>query len=349
MTNEILPIQPAFIDTRPLPPVILREGARAAERFVEFFTANIRNPNTRAAYARAVADFFAWLDCRRVSLRQVSPFIVAAYVEELGGRIAAPSVKQHLAGVRMLFDYLVIGQVIPMNPAASVRGPKHVVKRGKTPVLDAEQARRLLDSIDVGTIVGLRDRALVAVMVYSFARVGAVVGLDVESYFQNGKRWWLRLHEKESKVHEVPVHHKAEEYLDAYIEAADLSGHKRMPLFRTIDRCRRLTERRMQRTEVLLMIKRRARAAGLPETTCCHTFRATGITVYLLNGGTVEKAQQIAGHESPRTTKLYDRTSDTISLDEVERIVLYGIVGRHYVQRPYGKERPLCIGIRSRS
>ena len=209
---------------------------------------------------------------------------------------------------------------MPTNPAYAVRGPKHVIKTGRTPVLTAEETRILLDCIDVNTIAGLRDRAVIGVMVYSFARVGAVVGMRVEDYFQEGKRWWFRLHEKGGKRHEVPAHHNAEAYVDTYLAAAQIAEDRKGPLFRSLDRERHLTERRLHRLEVLAMIKRRARQAGLPHTTCCHTFRATGITPYLQNGGTIEHAQQIANHESPRTTKLYDRTNDAISLDEIEHI-----------------------------
>ena len=307
----------------PIPAVIAREGEQAAKRFIEFFTANIRNPNTRQAYARAVWQFLQWTEERRLPLQCLNPIFVSAYIEGIQSHLAAPSVKQHLAAIRMLFDYLVIGQVIPHNPAASVRGPKHVVKRGKTPVLQASQARQLLDSIDTSTLVGLRDRAIIAVMVFSFARVGAVVGMNKEDYFQNGKRWWFRLHEKGGKRHEVPAHHNAEAYLDAYLEAAKSeSWAKKAPLFRTLSREKSLTEARMTRTDVLRMVKRRAEEALLPDSTCCHTFRATGITAYLENGGTIENAQTIAAHESPRTTKLYDRTSDEITLDEIERILI---------------------------
>lgn len=186
----------------------------------EFFTANIRNRYTRAAYARAVAQFARWCDARHVALAQLTPVIVAAYIEELGQHVAKPSVKQHLAALPMLFDYVVTGQVLPTNPAYAVRGPKHVVKTGRTPVLTAEETRVLLDHIDVNTIAGLRDRALIGVMVYSFARVGAVVGMSLEDYFQEGKRWWFRLHEKGGKRHEVPAHHNAEAYMDAYLAAA---------------------------------------------------------------------------------------------------------------------------------
>ena len=178
----------------------------------------------------------------------------AAYVEEMGTVLSPPSVKQHLAAIRMLFDYLVIGQIVPMNPASSVRGPKWVVNKGKTPVLTAEEARALLDSIDVSTIGGLRDRAMIGVMVFSFARIGAVVAMDVVDFFQQGKRWWFRLHEKGWKRHDVPTHHKAEEYLDAYMLAASIVGRKRVPLFCTLDRGRNLTEGRIHRREALAMI-----------------------------------------------------------------------------------------------
>lgn len=303
-----------------LPAAIARAGERAAWRFIEFFTANIRNKNTRAAYVQASSQFFAWCEERGLRLSDITPVVVAGYIETHAG--SAPTVKQHLAAIRMLFDWLVIGQVVPTNPAHSVRGPKHVVKRGKTPVLKADQARMLLDSIDTSTIVGLRDRAILGVMCYTFARVSAAVHMRVEDYYQNGKRWWFRLHEKGGKRHEVPAHHNAEAYMDAYLVAAGIAGEKKGPLFRTVDRSRELTLEPMTRTDVLRMIKRRAQDAGLPSSTCCHTFRATGITAYLENGGTIENAQAIAAHESPRTTKLYDRTSDEITLDEVERIAI---------------------------
>jgi site-specific recombinase XerD len=290
---------------------------------MEFFAATIRNANTREAYARAVRNFFDWCSARGYTdLHQLEPMTVAAYIEQLGQAQSKPTVKQHLAAIRMLFDWLVVGQVLPTNPASSVRGPAHVVKRGKTPVLSAEEARRLLDSIDGSTLIGLRDRAIVAVMVYSFARVSAVVGMLVEDYYPEGKRWWLRLHEKGGKLHQVPAHHAAEEYLDLYLKAAAIQSGRRTPLFRTLDRRGALTTKSMTRNDVFRMVKRRAKTAGIPADTCCHTFRATGITAYLDNGGTIENAQAIAAHESPRTTKLYDRTNDEITLDEIERIVI---------------------------
>lgn len=305
-----------------LPKLFLDAGDQACRRLIEFFTANIRNKNTREAYARAVVRFSDWCEHHKIRLEQVSPPLVAAYIEEMSTTHCAPSVKQHLAAIRMLLDYLVIGQALAINPASSVRGPKHVITRGKTPVLSAEQARQLIDAIDISTIAGLRDRALIAVMVYSFARVSAVIGMTGGDYYPDGKRWWFRLHEKGGKFHEVPAHHKAEEYVDAYLEAAGMMFGKWDPLFRSVDRRKRLTDRRIHRREVLAMIKRRARNAGLPDRIGCHTWRATGITTYLLGGGTLERAQQIAAHSSARTTKLYDRRNDEITLDEIERILI---------------------------
>ena len=316
-----------------VPALIADAGDQAARRFLEYFTANIRNKNTRAAYVHAVAEFTRWCEERGFTLKTIEPIVVAAYVEQLQARLAAPSVKQHLAAVRMLFDWLVTGQVVSVNPAASVKGPKYVVKKGKTLVLSVDDARTLLDSIKTEhkdrhgkktpLLIGLRDRALIATMVYSFARISAVLSMRVEDYYANGKRWWIRLHEKGGKFHEVPVHHKAEEYLDAYLKASGIGPDAKSPLFRSLGgRSQTLTELPLRRNNALDMIKRRALAAGLSPRVCCHTFRATGITAYLEAGGTIEKAQQIAAHESPKTTKLYDRTSDQITLDEIERIAI---------------------------
>ena len=290
---------PVAFAGRHSPAMIIQAGPDASRRFVEFFTANIRNPNTRAAYARAVGQFMEWCEARKLSLKDLSPFLVAAYVEQLSQRgpreravcrrtpdgrpftstasthaLTPPAVKQHLAAIRMLF-------------------------------------------------VGLRDRAFIGVMVFSFARVGAVCGMKVEDYYQNGKRCWFRLHEKGGKSHEVPAHHNAQAYLDEYLSASGIAQEKKTPLFRAAaGRTNTLSESGVSRTDVFRMIKRRVVAAGLPARICCHTFRATGITAYLEAGGTIENAQAIAAHESPRTTKLYDRTNSELTLDEIERIAI---------------------------
>lgn len=322
--DSIIPVVPRQLANvlDAVPTIFSEAGQQAAWKFVEFFTAHIRNPNTRVAYARAVSQFSSWCQGQQLRLENLNPFLIAAYIEHLGRTLAKPSVKQHLAAIRMLFDFLVVGQVVPSNPASSVRGPKYSLKRGKTPVLTAAETRLLFESIDTMTIAGLRDRALIGVMVFSFARIGAVLAMNTDDFYPQGKRWWFALHEKGGKHHQVPAHHKALEYLDAYLHAADLEVQKGMPLFRRLDRRRRLTENRLHPREALAMIKRRARRAGLGENICCHTFRATGITTYLLNGGTIERAAQIANHESTRTTQLYNRTGDEVSLDEIEKIII---------------------------
>jgi integrase/recombinase XerD len=304
----------------PLPAVFLRAVDRG-KRFWEFFTANIRNRNTRKAYFVAVSQFSAWCEQKKLRLEHIQPIHVAGYIEQLGAAVAKPTVKQHLAAIRMLFDWLVTGQVIPINPAHSVRGPRYSIKKGKTSVLSAEEMRVLLDSIDTSELIGLRDRALIALMGYTFARVGAAVGMKVEDYYIQKRRGWVRLHEKGGKVNELPCHHNLEQFLDEWLNASGLAGEQDAPLFPTM-RHRKLSGRTpLPEANVHMMIQRRALGAGIRTKISCHSFRATGITTYLQNGGKLEVAQQMAGHESARTTGLYDRRNDSVALDEVERVV----------------------------
>ena len=304
-------------------PALFSPTPAASKRFIEFFTANIRNPNTRRAYVRAASEFATWCESSGLGeLADIEPVHVAAYIETLQLRLSAPSVKLHLAGIRVLFDWLVVGQIVATNPAAAVRGPRHSVKKGKTPVLGADEARALIDAIDTSTLIGLRDRALIGLMVYTFARVGAATGMRVEDVYVQGRRTWVRLHEKGGKRHEMPCHHNLDEYLHAYIGKAGLIDAKGF-LFRTaLGRNGQLSEHPMSQADVYRMIGRRATRAEVHTKIGCHTFRATGITEYLRNSGKLEIAQQMANHESARTTGLYDRRSDLVNLDEVERIVI---------------------------
>jgi site-specific recombinase XerD len=305
-----------------VPALIATAGEQAGMRFLEFFAAAIRNPNTRRAYRGAVADFLAWCEAHQVaSIAAVQPLHVAAWVEQQTRDHAAPTVKLRLAALRHLFDWLVTGQVVPVNPAASVRGPSHRVTVGKTPVLDPEEARTLIDSIEVTTPVGLRDRALIGLMVYSFARIGAALGMQVEDVFTQQRRLWVRLREKGGKVHAMPCHHNLESYLSAYIEGTGLADDPKGALFRTIGRgTGLLTRTPLPQANAYAMIRRRAAAAGIMTKLGNHSFRATGITAYLKNGGTLEKAAQMANHASTRTTQLYDRRREELTLDEVEKI-----------------------------
>jgi len=192
---------------------------------------------------------------------------------------------------------------------------------GKTPILAADEAKRLIASIPADTPVGLRDRALIALMTYSFARVSAAVGMNVEDLIQTAGRSWVRLHEKRGKVHELPAHHKLLDHLDAYLDAAGHRDQPRSPLFRTArGRSGQLGLQRLTRHDAYAMVRRRAVAAGVVAKIGNHSFRGTGITTFLLNEGTLELAQEMANHSSPRTTKLYDRRRDGITQDAIERI-----------------------------
>ncbi len=300
---ELIPAPPVLL------PALFAPTPKASKRVLEFFTAQINNDNTRKAYMNATAS---------ASSRTFKP---STSQPSLQTEFTAPTVKQHLAALRMLFDWLVVGHVLDVNPAHAVRGPKYVVRKGKTPVLTAEEARALLDAIETDRLIGLRDRALIGVMVYTFARINAVLQTKVRDYFVQGRRGWVRLHEKGGKEHEVPCHHNLEQLLDEYIAAAGIAGDLEGPLFRTAaGKINALTGNSMWQQDAHRMIQRRAAKAGMKTRIGNHSFRATGITAYLKNGGRLEIAQQMANHESSRTTGLYDRRGDEITLDEVERV-----------------------------
>jgi site-specific recombinase XerD len=292
-TALVLSPSPGLVPARLFAPT-----PKAAKRVVEFFTAQINNDHTRKSYLNAARRFAQLCEANDLDeLAEVQPFHVAAFVKELQGSFSPPTV----------------------NPAHAVRGPKYVVTKGKTPVLAAEEARAVLDAIPTDSVIGLRDRALIGVMVYTFARVNAVIGMKVKDYYTQGRRGWVRLHEKGGKEHDVPCHHSLENLLDEYLAAAGIASDANGSLFRTAGR-KTGQAQAMWQQDVYRMIQRRAKAAGIKTRIGNHTLRATGITAYLKNNGTLEHAQTLANHASPRTTKLYDRRSDEISRDEVEKI-----------------------------
>jgi integrase/recombinase XerD len=166
-----------------------------------------------------------------------------------------------------------------------------------------------------------RDKALFAVLLYSWARVSAVVALKVEHYYERKGERWLRLHEKRGKIHEVPVHSKAREAIDQWLLGSDLGSKPAAPLFPAFGKGKKTIElRHMDRTNVWKLVQARARACGLQKRVCCHSFRATGITEYMGAGGALDIAQRIAGHSQLSTTKLYDRSQDRVTIAEIERV-----------------------------
>jgi site-specific recombinase XerC len=259
-------------------------------------------------------------------LAHVKPAHVAAYVEMLGlpesdgEGLSKPTIKQHLAALRMLFDWLVVGHVIEINPAHAVRGPKYSQKKGRTPVLDRDEARALIAAIDTTSLTGLRDRALIGIMIYTFARVGAVLQMNVGDYYSQARRGWVRLHEKGGKEHEAPCIPKLEAYLDEYIAAAGIGADRDAPLFRTTGRSTG-TLHRLTQQDAYRLIQRHAKRAGISTSVGNHSMRATGITDYLKSDGSLSEARKMANHADTRTTELYDRRGDSASLDE------YGKVG----------------------
>ena len=180
-----------------MPSLIVRAGGQAEKRFLEFFAAQIRNRNTREAYLRAVRDFLDWAEteARIENLLDIEPLHVAAWVEIKTQTYEAQSVKQQLAALRHLFDWLVTGHVLHTNPASFVRGPKFSYTKGKTPILTPTEARKLIRSIPTDTLVGLRDRALIGLMIYTFARVSAAVTMNVKDVYRTQENLWVRLHE----------------------------------------------------------------------------------------------------------------------------------------------------------
>jgi integrase/recombinase XerD len=246
---------------------------------------------------------------------------VAAYIEILQRQAAAPTVKQHMAAIRMLFSWLTEKGVLAMNPAREVKTERFSRTEGKTPAFVEGEVQRLINAVETTTHTGLRDRALLGTLAYTFARIGAVVNLKVEDYYPSGKRFLLRFKEKGGKEKELPVHHKLEQLLDEYLKASGLEKEPGSPLFpASIGKTGKLSRRPLVRTDAADMLKRRLKQARLPAHYSPHSFRATGITNFLENDGTLEAAQRIAGHADSRTTKLYDRRGQKVLLEDMERI-----------------------------
>lgn len=289
---------------------------------LNFLSTEIRNPNTRRAYFAAIRGFSVSLQSQGIVSAQLArPIHVARWVELMSRRYAPTTVKQRLAAVNMFLDWLVRHQVIAINPGASVKGPRYSQGKGKTPVLDAQEARQLIQAIPVDSAIGLRDRALIGVMLYSFARIGAVLKLKTSDVFVQSRRLWLRLQEKGGKLHDMPCHHELEEWLEEYLSVTGIPRDSDHPLFPSVDRSTgELGRNPLAHANAYQMVRRRAVRAGIKTAICNHTFRATGITAFLMNNGTLEMAARLANHSSTRTTQLYDRRNDAITLSEIERI-----------------------------
>jgi site-specific recombinase XerD len=236
---------------------------------------------------------------------------------------ASPATKkQHLAAIRRFFDKLALRRAVVLNPATSVRTGRHQVIEGMTPEIGVEPARKVLRSVNVSSLVGLRDRAAIGIMIYTAARVGAVAKLTMESFDHDGTQWTLRFTEKGGKAREIPVRHDLKQFLHQYLKTAKLKDEpKESPLFRTtVRRTKKLTEKAMTAVDMCRMVKRRMKAAGLPARLSPHSFRVTTITDLLTQGVPLEDVQYLAGHADARTTRLYDRREKKVTRNIVERI-----------------------------
>jgi integrase/recombinase XerD len=298
-------------------PAIVKAAGKAAEfAWEEFFQAELANAHTRKNYMHAVRQFLAWVEGRGLELPRITPADVGEYLQGLD--LAVPTKKLHLAALRRFFDRLVNRHVAVINPAATVKAERYAVVEGKTPEIGAEQARTLLRSIDASNVVGLRDRAVLAVLVYTAARVGAVARLSVKNLMHDGSQYTLRFSEKGGKSREIPVRHDLEQLLLSYLQAAGIAEG---PFFRTANRkTKTLTKNAMSGIDVCRMMKRRLKAAGLPGHFSPHSFRVATVTDLLGQNVPLEDVQYLAGHADPRTTRIYDRRRRKVTRNVVERI-----------------------------
>ena len=262
------------IAPEPAPPAVIAAAGGAAQfAWQEFLFGSVRNHYTRRAYLHAATRLFDWCHGRGLDLTRISPADIGQYLDGLP--LAAITKKLHLSAIRRLFDLLVNRHAVLLNPAASVRTERYQVVEGKTPEISIDQARRLLKRINTSHVIGLRDRAIIAVLIYTAARVGAVAKLQRRNFYESGDQFVLRFAEKRGKSREIPVRHDLQQFLFEYLDAAQLcDAVADTPLFRsTIRRTKQLTYRGMTAGDMGRMVKRRMSDAGLPARLCPHSFR----------------------------------------------------------------------------
>ncbi len=317
-----------------LPELVERAGGAARFAWDEFFYAEHHNPHTQRAYQRAVRRFLDWCEGEGVELAGVSPGMVGQYLVGLGG--SAAKRNQHLSALRGFFDRLVQRHVVMLNPAASVSGVKEQVIEGKTPEITIEQGRTLLASIktthkvkskgqkpeEAVNVVGLRDQAIIATLKFTACRAGALARLRLQDFQHDGEQYVLRFQEKGGKSREIPVRLELQRAILAYVRAAEIeAGPKDSPLFRSaVRKTKQLTGNALTSKAICELVKRRLKDAGLPERLSPHSFRVSAVTDLLNQGTPLEDVQYLAGHSSPRTTRLYDRRQKKVTRNIVERI-----------------------------
>ena len=299
------------------PRCITQAGAAAGFAWDEFFVGKIRNPHTRAAYLRAVRRFLNWAEKHEMELARITPGMVGRYFDELP--VSTPSKKLHLAAIRSFLDVLVTRHVMILNPAHSVRTERYSVAEGKTPEISVDESRGLLRSIELRSIIDLRDRALLGALIYTAARAGAIAKLRLKDFVADGSH--LLLSEKGGKARVMPLRHDLRVWLQEYIFASGLDSEPRdSALFRTHNAGGKVSKNGMNGVDVCRMVKRRLKAAGLSSRISPHSFRSCTATDLLLQGVPLEDVQHLLNHADSRVTKLYDRRRRQVTRNIVERI-----------------------------
>lgn len=304
-----------------MPEIVKLAGDRARFAWEEFFYGRIRSEHTRRAYLRAVKSFLGWCEPMGIAIQQISPAHVGLYLNNLSLSLA--SKKQVLAGLRHFFDGMVVRHAIALNPAQSVRTERYSVVEGKTPEITVNQARQLLASIDTTSIIGLRDKCIISVLIYTAARIGAVSKLRMKDFYDTGDQFCLHFIDKGGKSREIPVRHDLQILLNSYLQLIQIVfGLERdQPLFTTaFRRSKKLTRRQITENDIGRMVKRRMKAIMLSDRLSPHSFRVATITDLLAQGVPLEDVQYLAGHADPRTTRLYDRRQKKVTRNIVERI-----------------------------
>ena len=318
--TQVIPMRRGGIATLELPRSVAEHGPAARYAWEEYFAGKLRNPHTRQAYLFAVGRFLTWCEQRSVGLLDITPGMIGQYFDEHPA--SAPTKKLHMSAIRGLFDTLVLRHIVVLNPALSVKTERFSALEGKTPEITVEQARLLLQSISVDTAIGLRDRAIIGILVYTAARAGAVARLRSKDLVDEGTQLSLRFREKGGKHRAIPVRHDLQGFLTEYLSVATTdSQSKDEPLFRTAQgRTGKLSQNAITAVDICRLVKRRLRAAGLPTIISPHSFRSCTATDLLLQGVALEDVQHLLGHSDVRVTRLYDRRQRRVTRNIVERI-----------------------------
>jgi site-specific recombinase XerD len=297
------------------------QAEKLREEFEDTIASELRNPNTLSAYLYAWRNFVDWCGRQEQKLDplKVRAAHVGAWIAQHKGKPRTQ--RQHLSAVRRLFDVYVLKGLIETNPAARVKAAKFSVRRAGTTSLDPDEARRFFAQLKSYSLLQQRNMALVRVFFHHAPRVSAVVKLRVADYFLKGKQRWLRLGEKHGKVHELPVHPKAQQAIEVWLANSGLSDQSDWPLFPAFLRDRETSIcHPISRRSLYKLLRRFARKAEIDKKIGCHSFRATAITFFRENGGSLEDAAKIANHERVDTTKLYDHTSDKALAGHILRV-----------------------------